>query len=52
MEPAGHYWDHREARWVRYVAPAPEPGPAPDASQVPAQAEPVEQQAEADVRSG
>jgi hypothetical protein len=44
----GKYWDHREARWVRY----PEQEPV----HVPPQAEAVDDQlpaaAEADVRSG
>ncbi|HET7531282.1 MAG TPA: hypothetical protein VFJ98_10015 [Mycobacteriales bacterium] len=42
----GHYWDLREARWVRFTAPV----------ELPEQAEPADDQVaasqEADVRSG
>ena len=46
-EMAGHYWDLREARWVKFESPVVElpeqPGPADDQ---------VAAAEEADVRSG
>jgi len=46
--PVGKYWDCREARWVEF----PEPPLAPDEVGVPEPRAAVENESEADVRSG
>jgi hypothetical protein len=43
----GHYWDLREARWVRFEQPAVELPEQPEPADVQ-----LEAQQEADVRSG
>lgn len=48
----GHYWDYREARWVRYSVPEGDEVAVP-AQQAPAPADrPVVEAPEVDVRSG
>jgi len=44
VEREGYYWDYEQAAWVRY--------PMPPRVEIPAQATGLEDEREADVRSG